>query len=263
MSTDIRNYTCSSFSIDYATFGDGPRALVILPGMSVTSVLMAAGAVARAFSQFCSTHTVYLIDRKRDIQPGYTVIDMADDTATMLQALGISGADVYGASQGGMIALALAIRHPELVHKLAVASTLSRQNTRSRETMAEWVELSNQDDPVALNRSVFKKVYSPEFFSRNERAFRVIEKSGSQEDMRRFGILSVATADFDVYDRLQEIKCPVSVFGVEDDTVLSGQGSREIADKLGCPYFCYPGKGHAAYDEDPEFTSRLLAFFNA
>lgn len=263
MAPAIKNFTCDSFSMDYATFGEGPRALIILPGMSVTPVLPSAGAVARAFSQFTATHTVFLIERKREIREGYTVIDMAEDTATMLKGLGISDADVYGASQGGMMALAMAIAHPELVHRLAVVSTLSKQNSRSLETMAEWVDLSNQGDPVRLNRSVFTKVYSPEYYSRFERAFKVIEKSGTPEDMERFGILAKATAGVDFYDRLTEIKCPVAVFGVEDDTVLAGQGSKEIAEKLGCRYHCYPGKGHAVYDEDPDFPARLFAFFNA
>lgn len=237
--------------------------MAILPGMSLCSVLPNATAVARAFEQFASTHTIYLIERKKDIQPGYSVNDMAEDTATMLAALGITDADVYGASQGGMMAIAMAIAHPELVHKLAIVSTHSRQSATSRKVMAEWEQLAGQGDPVALNRSVFSKVYSPAYYKEYERAFKILEKQGSPEDMRRFGILAKATAEFDIYDRLQEIKCPVAVFGVQDDTVLSGQGSKDIADKLGCPYFCYPGTGHAVYDEDPEFPARLFAFFGA
>lgn len=262
MAPAIKNFTCDSFSMDYAVFGNGPRALIILPGMSLKSVLSSAGTVAHAFAKFNNTHTVYIIDRKHDIQPGYSVIDMADDTAAMMKGLGISDADVYGASQGGIMALAMAISHPELVHKLAVVSTLSRQNARSIETMIEWEELAKQGNPAALNRSIFSKVYSPEFNTKYKRALRVFENEGTPEEMARFGILAVATAGVDIYDRLTDIKCPVTVFGVENDTVLSGQGSKEVAEKIGCPYYCYPGTGHAIYDEDPDFPSKLFAFFN-
>lgn len=263
MSPDIKNFTSGELAIDYATFGNGPRALIILPGMSMNSVLNASSSVARAFLMFKDTHTAYLIDRKKDIQPGYTVNDMATDTAAMLKALGISDADVYGASQGGMIALTMAIEHPELLHKLAVVSTSSRQNPTSIAAMEEWEALSKLDDPAPLNRSIFRKVYSADYFSKYERAFQVLEKAGTKEDMRRFGIMAVATADFDIYDRLPEIKCPAVVFGMENDPVLSGQASKEIAEKLGCPYYGYPGTGHAVYDEDPEFPARLFAFFGA
>src|SRR5438034_53521 len=45
---------------------------------------------------------------------------MADDVAGLLKALKISSADVFGYSMGGSVALGLAIRHPDLVGKLAV-----------------------------------------------------------------------------------------------------------------------------------------------
>jgi pimeloyl-ACP methyl ester carboxylesterase len=48
---------------------------------------------------------------------------MADDTAALLTQLGIHDADVLGFSNGGMVALQLAIRHPALVHRLILCSS--------------------------------------------------------------------------------------------------------------------------------------------
>jgi pimeloyl-ACP methyl ester carboxylesterase len=47
---------------------------------------------------------------------------MADDVAALLRHLEIEEADVFGFSMGGGVALQVAIRHPEVVCKLVVAS---------------------------------------------------------------------------------------------------------------------------------------------
>ena len=46
----------------------------------------------------------------------------ADDVAALLQQLGISKASFFGFSNGGTTSLQIAIRHPEVVDKLVIAS---------------------------------------------------------------------------------------------------------------------------------------------
>jgi len=58
----------------------------------------------------------------------YLLSDMADDTAALLESLGIDRAHVLGASLGGMIAQTLAIRHPARV--LTLTSIMSTPGGR-------------------------------------------------------------------------------------------------------------------------------------
>ena len=65
--------------------------------------------------------------RSTSYDPGhvpYTVEDLADDAAGVLDAYGIAAAHVMGASMGGMIAQHVALRHPQRVLSLtAIMST--------------------------------------------------------------------------------------------------------------------------------------------
>ena len=53
----------------------------------------------------------------------YSVIDMAEDTVAILDALGYNSVFVNGISMGGAIAMELAIRYPERVRGLILTST--------------------------------------------------------------------------------------------------------------------------------------------
>jgi pimeloyl-ACP methyl ester carboxylesterase len=55
---------------------------------------------------------------RRVSRPAYTLTDMAEDAAGLLECLEIQSAHVVGASMGGMIAQTLAARHPERVRSL-------------------------------------------------------------------------------------------------------------------------------------------------
>jgi pimeloyl-ACP methyl ester carboxylesterase len=56
----------------------------------------------------------------------YSIEMMADDTAGLMQTLGIEQAHILGISMGGRIALALALRYAKSVKKLVLVSTSAR-----------------------------------------------------------------------------------------------------------------------------------------
>jgi pimeloyl-ACP methyl ester carboxylesterase len=64
----------------------------------------------------------------------YAIEMMADDTADLMQTIGIQRAHIVGISLGGRIALALSLRHVERVKKLVLVSTSARsvKNWRRR-----------------------------------------------------------------------------------------------------------------------------------
>ena len=257
----IQSVSTSRTTLDYFCFGSGAQTLLILPGAAVQSVMPAADLIAAAYECFSEAYTVYVFEIRRNIPNEFRIQDMADDLAAAMQKLVLQNADVFGCSLGGMIAQALAIFHPELVHKMILGSTLARQNAVSIDTCEEWCRLAEQGDPRLLNRAVREQVYSSAYLKQFQEAFLAAEALGTPEELRRFSHVIQACRTFDMYDQLDRIVCPVLVLGSEADCTLSAEASLDLAQKLHCPFYMYPGYSHAVYDEAPDYKARMLRFF--
>ena len=68
------------FRMEYFKFGTGKRPLVILPGLSVQSVLIYASAIVKDYGIFAEGFTVYVFDRAADVPRHYPISEMARDT---------------------------------------------------------------------------------------------------------------------------------------------------------------------------------------
>lgn len=78
--------------------------------------------------------------RTADIDRPFAFEQMADDAAALLKYLKIEQTDLFGYSMGGTIGLALAIRHPNLVRRLAVFGSVYRniEESYTPEMLKGW-----------------------------------------------------------------------------------------------------------------------------
>ena len=256
----IETVRTGEFSMDYFRFGNGKNILVILPGLSVDSVMKYADGVAEAYSVLTEDFTVYLFDRRRELPENYSILDMAEDTILAIRKLGLQDICLFGASQGGMIAMTIAIEEPDLVRKLVLGSTAARVDRKKTGVVENWIRLAGEG-------KIEEAIYPPEVFSSAKEMLIAGAKGITEEDLFRFGILADAVKDFDVTEKLPSISCPVLVLGSKDDRVLGPETSEEIYEYLkerkDCELYMYDGYGHAAYDMAPDYKERLLRFFTA
>ncbi len=96
--------------------------------------------------------------RTADIDRPLTFDQMADDTAALLKQLNIEKADFFGFSNGGDIAMQVAIRHPELVRKLVVASAFFKNDGLYPEFKESFKKPATPDDMPASLRDAYLKV---------------------------------------------------------------------------------------------------------
>lgn len=247
--------------MQYFCTGTGEADLVLLPGLSITGLMSAGPAVAKAYEVFTQKCRLWLFDRPDVLAEGYSIRDMARDTAEAMKELGLSQAYVIGCSMGGMIAQCLAEEYSELVKELVITNSMARPNALARRTFTRWIALAKAGNVVALNRDVQTKVYSQEYFRRFADAFKAQETVGTPEDILRFRIQAEACLHFDAYEDLAKLHCPTLVVGAWKDRVLSGQTSVALAKKLKCELYMTEYCGHATYDESPVFKNDVYQFF--
>jgi pimeloyl-ACP methyl ester carboxylesterase len=102
--------------------------LLLIPG-----AFMATDSMKSWVSAFAGKRAVIVFDqqghgRTPDTSRQMSYEQFADDAAELLRALKVERADVMGYSQGGGVALQLALRHPTLVDKLVSLSATYRQD---------------------------------------------------------------------------------------------------------------------------------------
>ena len=156
MTLSKRSYALvNGLNMYYEIHGEG-QPLVLLHG--------ALSAIGTSFSkvlpQLSSTRQVIAVEQQAhghtaDIDRPLTYEQMADDTAALLQQLGFEKADLFGWSMGAGIALQIAIRHPEVVRKLVLASVTYNRNGFCPELLA-GLETSKPED---LAGSPFQEEY--------------------------------------------------------------------------------------------------------
>jgi len=187
----------------------------------------------------------------------YSLRDMADDAARLLDALGIDRAHVCGASLGGMVAQHLAAAHPHRVRSLALLMTtagarhMPRPSPRVRRLLLRRPGGAHRDAVVSHLERVFDVIGSPAYGDAVRRRRR-IEASVSRA-WRPDGIarqLMAVLADRDRTPLLAHIAAPTVVIHGREDPLVPAVCGVELARHIaGAQLDLIPGMGHDLPDE--------------
>ncbi|MBE6018341.1 MAG: GNAT family N-acetyltransferase [Lachnospiraceae bacterium] len=249
-------------NIKYCRIGNGPKPMVMLPGLALKSTLGSADIIEENYAMFAD-YSIYLFDDRDNIGDGYTIRERAGDIAAEMKTLHLKHAYVFGASMGGMVGQYLAIDHPDLVDRLVISATSPCMNELSRKVVTEWRDLAIEGNVAELVSRSIRRIYSENTIRQWGTALEQGIGYVSPEELSKFIKLSDAILRFDCRDELDRIRCRTLVMGSEGDRVLGVMGAREIAARTGGRLYVYgPEYGHGFYDEAPDHRQRILDFFD-
>ena len=198
---------------------------------------------------------------------GYSLADMADDTAHVLDEAGIESAHVMGFSMGGHIAQELALNHPDRVLSLGIHHSWSRNGARLKKFQETRRYLAEHDQRVALTELSMLALHSSTYYDDHAdemEAHRQFLLERSPVNVGWIGQLE-ACIKGDTYDRLPQIKVPTLVTCSELDVIAAPHLSQQIHDRIANSRLrILRATGHVALMESPEeFANICLDFLHS
>lgn len=196
----------------------------------------------------------------------YTIPQMADDAAGLLEVLGITWAHVYGMSMGGMIAQEMALRHPTRVRTLVLGGTMAggpNAVMAGPQLIQQWVSTAALplEEAIATGLTF---LYSDEFIARNKERLvnRALELAHLMPPMDALQRQFAAIAQFNAYDRLQEIRVPTLIIAGTHDKIVPVENSRILAERIpGAELVELPGAGQGFLGERAEEANAAVGDF--
>lgn len=200
-------------------------------------------------------------------QAAYSLAQMADDAAHLLDALGVPAAHVFGISMGGMIAQELALRHPARVRKLALGCThCGIKNCAPAPAWAMEIFKNLLGKPRAqVVRECVPINYSPHTQQHHPQLITEMWPLSldNRQQLHAYANQIAAIWAFDSYDRLPQIKAPTLVLTGQDDALIPPANSQIIAAQIpGARLLEFARAGHLFFIEQADEVNRaLLEFF--
>ena len=252
--------------IDYIVFGKGTTPLVILPGLG--DGLKSAKGTAFPFSimyrELGKCYRVYAISRRRVIPKGFTTKNIAEDVNYVMSQLGITNANVFGASMGGMIAQHLVISHPEKVKSLILCVTTKELGEETKNIVKHWNNLAEQGQYKEFMLDMAEKIYSEKYFNKRKWMYKLMGSFAVPKSWDNYYAQTEACFTHNSREGLSEISCPTLIIGGNLDQVIPVEASKELSEAIpNSKLYIYPNYGHGAFEEDKKFQKLIIAFYES
>ncbi|KON90055.1 acetyltransferase [Sporosarcina globispora] len=192
----------------------------------------------------------------------YTITDMADDAAGVLDAYSIDQAHIVGMSLGGMIGQILALRYPDRLFTLTIISSSvfgtemeklppMDQSILDHHAKSASIDWSNRDAVIPYLADGWKTLAGSKPYEQ-ERIYKLAEREADRAKHlpSRFNHALLGGGDV-YYDRMGEISVPVLIIHGTEDPALPYEHGLALAKTIPhAELMTLDGSGHEIHSED-------------
>jgi 3-oxoadipate enol-lactonase len=195
-------------------------------------------------------------------EAAFSVADLADDAARLLDALGLDSAHVFGISLGGAVAQELVLRHPERVRTLTLGCTYAGGpgadlGAPGRDRLL--AAMATQDARVSL-RAAFEVNLSQAYTADDGHFAEFADTAiAVRVPVPVVALQARAAAGHDTSLRLPGVAVPTQVLhGTADEMIFASNGAHVAGLIPGARLEYFEGAGHLFWWEDPERAAKLI-----
>jgi 3-oxoadipate enol-lactonase len=249
-------------SLYYERRGSGTP-LLLIQGMAAHHALWGEPlltALADRFEVLSYDHRG--VGDSTDTPGDFTIAELAEDAAALLDTLGLESAHVLGISMGGMVAQELVLQRPELVRTLALGCTYAggAGSTLAAPGPLRMLEAMNTGNLDAALRVAYEVNLSPGFTA-DEAHFEPFKAASLAVRVPVPTVMRQAQAAFghDTSGRLPAVATPTLVLHGTADQMLTYSNGEQIAALIpGAKLHTFADVGHLFWWEQPAVTADLL-----
>jgi pimeloyl-ACP methyl ester carboxylesterase len=261
--------TCNGKKIAYEVFGQakGKLPLIILNG-----IMMSMNSWQQFIPEITKNRQLVLMDffdqgqSERCQGLNYDHAMQVDAVAAVMDAVGSAEYDLCGVSYGAQVGLQVVLAYPDRVRKLALFNVSAYTSPWLKDIGEAWNRTARLHDPESYYYVALPYIYSNMFYTKNiewmQARKALLVKFFTNQFLDAMIRLTDSSKNYDIRQRLAEIKCPVLLVGADHDYITPINEVRymhelikysELIELKDC--------GHASMYEKPHAFYQLMEGF--
>ena len=255
--------------IGYRRVGKG-LPLLVLNGFAATSADWDPSFIDR----LASSNELILLDHRgigdsTDDGKPFDIVQLADDVAHVIEALGFEHISIMGWSMGGFIAQTLAVQHPDRIKKLVLLSTDPGGTDADLASRAVWSQLIDMSGtPNEQARRLLSLLFPSDVAESFYRDFGDVVAAARArlcpELIKRQAAAMEAWHRNAMGGRLREISASVLIATGSEDVVIPASNGLKLVNAIPRAWLAqFPRGGHAFMAQYPRPLADLIIGFLA
>jgi 3-oxoadipate enol-lactonase len=192
----------------------------------------------------------------------FTFKEMMGDVVHLLDEQGVDSAHWVGLSGGALLALRIALDHPERTRSLTMVSGAAYTDAHTRAIAERWSETYAKEGPDRFALRLLKDLYYPDWIEANLDFADAVREQVKHQDFDPAVRWGKAMGTFDERNRIASVARPTLIVQAMDDAVVDASHGRILRQSIpGAQIRILAETGHMVPTERPQELLEAISKF--